>query len=86
MKMDGAVIGRFVGGHLARRRIRDRHGAPRDEAVREGWFGPVSAVNLPRIGDVVVAIDDTAVADSSELTTEQRSARSGLANRQVTLR
>jgi len=29
---------------------------------------------------------DEALADSSDLTTEQRSARSGLANRQVTIR
>lgn len=37
----------------------------RDEAVREGWFGPVSATNLPRIGDVVVAMrDNFAIVDS----------------------
>ena len=37
----------------------------RDEAVREGWFGPVSAVNLPRIGDVVVAMrNNFAIVDS----------------------
>ncbi|WP_406830469.1 nucleotide pyrophosphatase/phosphodiesterase family protein [Pedococcus sp. KACC 23699] len=37
----------------------------RDEAIREGWFGPVSAVNLPRIGDVVVAMrDNFAIVDS----------------------
>jgi len=28
---------------------------PREEAVAEGWFGPVRAAHLPRIGDVVVA-------------------------------
>jgi hypothetical protein len=27
----------------------------RDEAVAEGWFGPVSEAHLPRVGDVVVA-------------------------------
>lgn len=37
----------------------------RDEAVREGWFGPVSEVNLPRIGDIVVAMrDNFAIVDS----------------------
>lgn len=37
----------------------------RDEAVREGWFGPVTAVNAPRIGDLVVAMrDNFAIVDS----------------------
>lgn len=37
----------------------------RAEAVAAGWFGPVSAANLPRIGDVVVATrGDFAVVDS----------------------
>ena len=37
----------------------------RDEAIREGWFGPVSPANLPRIGDVVVAMrDNFAIVDS----------------------
>ena len=37
----------------------------RAEAVTEGWFGPVSAVNLPRIGDLVVAMrDNFAIVDS----------------------
>ncbi len=37
----------------------------REEAVAAGWFGTVSAVNLPRIGDLVVAMRDTfAVVDS----------------------
>jgi hypothetical protein len=30
----------------------------RDEAVAEGWFGPVPAAHLQRIGDVVVACHD----------------------------
>lgn len=33
----------------------------REEAVDAGWFGPVSPVALERIGDVVVAMKDTAV-------------------------
>lgn len=38
---------------------------PRDEAVRTGWFGPVEARVLPRIGDVVgSAIGSSAVVDS----------------------
>ncbi len=37
----------------------------RDQAILAGWFGPVSAHVLPRIGDVVTsAIDDIAVVDS----------------------
>jgi Type I phosphodiesterase / nucleotide pyrophosphatase len=37
----------------------------RDEAVAAGWFGPVAADNLPRIGDVVVAMRGRfAVVDS----------------------
>jgi Type I phosphodiesterase / nucleotide pyrophosphatase len=37
----------------------------RAEAVEEGWFGPVSPVNLPRIGDLVVAMrDNFAIVDS----------------------
>jgi hypothetical protein len=30
----------------------------RDEAVAQGWFGPVPAAHLQRIGDVVVACHD----------------------------
>ena len=37
----------------------------RDDAVRDGWFGPVTPRVLPRIGDVVVsATSDVAVVDS----------------------
>jgi hypothetical protein len=37
----------------------------RDVAIAAGWFGPVSAHVLPRIGDVVTsALDDIAVLDS----------------------
>ncbi|CCH77093.1 conserved hypothetical protein [Nostocoides japonicum T1-X7] len=37
----------------------------REEAVAAGWFGPVRPENLPRIGDLVVAMHDTfAVVDS----------------------
>jgi hypothetical protein len=37
----------------------------RDAAVRAGWFGPVSEVNLPRIGDIIVAMrDNFAIVDS----------------------
>jgi hypothetical protein len=37
----------------------------REEATREGWFGPVSEVNRPRIGDLVVAMrDNFAIVDS----------------------
>ena len=37
----------------------------RDEAVREGWFGPVTETNSPRIGDLVVAMrDNFAIVDS----------------------
>jgi hypothetical protein len=37
----------------------------RDEAVTQGWFGPVAAGNLARIGDVVVAMrDNFAIVDS----------------------
>src|SRR5262249_31557529 len=31
---------------------------PREEAVAEGWFGPVPEAHLARIGDVVVACQD----------------------------
>jgi hypothetical protein len=37
----------------------------RDEAVAEGWFGPVAPGNLPRIGDLVVAMrENFAIVDS----------------------
>jgi hypothetical protein len=37
----------------------------RESAIREGWFGPVTPANLPRIGDVVVAMrDNFAIVDS----------------------
>jgi len=37
----------------------------RADAVAQGWFGPVSEGNLPRIGDVVVAMrDNFAIVDS----------------------
>jgi hypothetical protein len=37
----------------------------RDEAVGQGWFGAVSEANLPRIGDLVVAMrDNFAIVDS----------------------
>lgn len=37
----------------------------REAAVRAGWFGPVSESNLPRIGDIVVAMrDNFAIVDS----------------------
>ncbi len=37
----------------------------RAQAVAEGWFGPVSPVNEPRIGDLVVAMrDNFAIVDS----------------------
>ena len=37
----------------------------RDDAVRDGWFGPVHARVLPRIGDVLaVAASSVAVVDS----------------------
>jgi predicted AlkP superfamily pyrophosphatase or phosphodiesterase len=37
----------------------------RSEAVREGWFGAVSEGNLPRIGDILVAMrDNFAIVDS----------------------
>lgn len=37
----------------------------REDAVAEGWFGPVAPVNLPRIGDLVVAMrDNFAIVDS----------------------
>jgi hypothetical protein len=29
---------------------------PREEAIAAGWFGPVGAATLDRIGDVVVAL------------------------------
>jgi hypothetical protein len=34
--------------------------APREQAVAEGWFGPLSAHVADRIGDVVVALNGTA--------------------------
>ena len=37
----------------------------RDAAVRAGWFGRVSAANLPRIGDIIVAMrQNFAIVDS----------------------
>jgi hypothetical protein len=37
----------------------------RQEAVAEGWFGPVAGQNLARIGDLVVAMrDNFAIVDS----------------------
>ncbi|MBM6403998.1 alkaline phosphatase family protein [Phycicoccus sp. CSK15P-2] len=40
----------------------------REEAVAEGWFGPVLPGHLPRIGDVVVAArGDLAVMDSARM-------------------
>jgi hypothetical protein len=37
----------------------------RQDAVRQGWFGPVAAANMDRIGDVVVAMrDNFAIVDS----------------------
>jgi hypothetical protein len=37
----------------------------RDEAITAGWFGPVTDVNRPRIGDLVVAMrDNFAIVDS----------------------
>jgi Type I phosphodiesterase / nucleotide pyrophosphatase len=33
--------------------------APREEVVAAGWFGPVPAAHLPRIGDIVVACRGT---------------------------
>ncbi len=37
----------------------------REAAIREGWFGPVSEANLPRIGDIIVAMrDNFAIVDS----------------------
>jgi hypothetical protein len=37
----------------------------REDAVRQGWFGPVSEVNLPRVGDIVVAMrQNFAIVDS----------------------
>lgn len=40
----------------------------RDEAVAEGWFGALEPRNLPRIGDVIVAMrDNFAIVDSRRL-------------------
>lgn len=40
----------------------------REQAVAEGWFGPVEPANLPRIGDLVVAMrDNFAIVDSRHL-------------------
>lgn len=37
----------------------------RDQAIDQGWFGPVLEVNRPRIGDLVVAMrDNFAIVDS----------------------
>jgi hypothetical protein len=37
----------------------------RDQAVEQGWFGPVGPDNMARIGDVVVAMrDNFAIVDS----------------------
>jgi hypothetical protein len=37
----------------------------REQAVAQGWFGPVSEPNLPRIGDLVVAMrENFAIVDS----------------------
>lgn len=49
-----------------RERVGDRMTVlPRDEAISQGWFGPVSPRVLPRIGDVVTAAGDGfAVVDS----------------------
>jgi len=44
----------------------------RDEAVRLGWFGPVSPAVLPRLGDVVVASrGDHAVVSSADFPYER---------------
>jgi predicted AlkP superfamily pyrophosphatase or phosphodiesterase len=55
----------------------DRLGAaawalPRAEAVERGWFGPVEAVALGRLGDVVVAVLDDSALLSAELPFESR--------------
>jgi hypothetical protein len=43
----------------------------REEAVAEGWFGRVHPRNLPRIGDVIVAMcDNFAIVDSRRLRPE----------------
>ncbi len=47
----------------------------RDEAIDAGWFGPVSARVLPRIGDVVVAATGAVAVHDSRV---QRAALSGL--------
>jgi Type I phosphodiesterase / nucleotide pyrophosphatase len=40
----------------------------RDQAVAEGWFGALAPRNLPRIGDVIVAMcDNFAIVDSRRL-------------------
>lgn len=45
----------------------------RDEAVERGWFGPVGASVLPRLGDVVVAcLGETAVVSSVDFPFEMR--------------
>jgi hypothetical protein len=44
---------------------------PRDEAIAEGWFGPVTDAHLPRIGDVVAACH----GDHAVLATRSESAR-----------
>ena len=45
----------------------------RDEVIARGWFGPVGAGVLPRLGDVVVACrDDTAVVSTADFPYEAR--------------
>jgi hypothetical protein len=39
---------------------------PREEAVKEGWFGPVADEMVPRIGDVVVAMAGTSAVVASK--------------------
>ena len=39
----------------------------REAAIRRGWFGPVDASVLPRLGDVIVACrDDHAVISTTD--------------------
>ena len=45
----------------------------REQVVRRGWFGPVDAGVLPRLGDVVVACgDDTAIVSTTDFPYEAR--------------
>lgn len=55
-----------------RERVEDRAWIrSREEAVAEGWFGRVHPRNLPRIGDVIVAMcDNFAIVDSRRLRPE----------------